>query len=172
MKNQIKNPRFWTQAAIIAALYTALVFAFPMLSFGPLQARVAEALCILPYFTPAAIPGLTVGCLLSNGIGVAMGTTIPIDMALGTVTTLLAAIVSYALRQYKFLVPAPAVLFNAVTVGWMVRTFYTPEIPLWMSMVYIAGGQFLACYILGIPLILFLDRSKGFHQLLHLESRA
>lgn len=170
MKNHAKNPRFWTQAALIAALYTALVFAFPALSFGPLQARVAEALCILPYFTPAAIPGLAVGCLLSNAIGVSMGTTIPIDMALGAATTLAAAIAGYALRKHKFLVPAPAVLFNAVAVGWMVCTFFTPEIPLWLSMAYIGGGQLLACYVLGVPLLLFLDRSKGFHRLLRLES--
>ena len=67
--NQGKKAVFITQAAVIAALYTVLVIIFNYCSFGPIQFRIAEALTILPYFTPAAIPGLFVGCLLSNILG-------------------------------------------------------------------------------------------------------
>ena len=67
MKN--KKALFITQAAVIAALYVVLVVVFNYISFGPIQFRVAEALTILPYFTPAAIPGLFIGCILANVIG-------------------------------------------------------------------------------------------------------
>ena len=85
---------FITQAAEIAALYVVLVIMFNYCSFGPIQFRIAEALTILPYFTPAAIPGLFVGCLLSNILG---GAAIW-DIIFGSIATLIGAIGTYALR--------------------------------------------------------------------------
>lgn len=168
MKALVKNPLYWTQAALIAALYAALVLAFAPISFGLVQLRVAEALCILAYFTPAAIPGLAIGCLISNAIGLSMGTTIAFDLILGTGATLLATLVAYGLRHHKFLVPLPSVLFNALIIGWEVHTFFTPEVSLWLCMLYVAAGQILACYTLGLPLLLLLDRSKGFQRIMAL----
>lgn len=165
MKQLVRNPRYWTQAALIAALYTALVLAFQPISFGTVQLRVAEAMCILAYFTPAALPGLTVGCLLANAVGLSTGATIAFDLLFGTAATLLATLVALQLRNHKWLLPLPSVLFNGLIVGWEVHTFFTPEISLWLCMVYVAAGQVLACYALGMPLLFFLDRSKGFQKL-------
>ena len=88
---------FITQAAVIAALYVVLVIMFNYCSFGPIQFRIAEALTILPYFTPAAIPGLFVGCLLSNILG---GAAIW-DIIFGSIATLIGAIGTYALRKNR-----------------------------------------------------------------------
>ena len=86
MKN--KKALFITQAAVIAALYVVLVVIFNYISFGPIQFRVAEALTILPYFTPAAIPGLFIGCILANVIGGA----VIWDIIFGSIATLIGAV--------------------------------------------------------------------------------
>ena len=93
-KETNKTVYFLTYASAIAAIYTALVIAFAPIAFGPVQFRIAEALCILPFFTPAAIPGLFIGCLLSNLLcGAAM-----LDVVFGSVATLIGALGSYGLR--------------------------------------------------------------------------
>ena len=79
-KKDSQKVHFMAQASMIAAIYTALTLALSPVSYGPVQFRISEALCILPYFTPAAVPGLFLGCLISNGIGAAMGTTVALDM--------------------------------------------------------------------------------------------
>ena len=89
MKN--KKALFITQAAVIAALYVVLVVIFNYISFGPIQFRVAEALTILPYFTPAAIPGLFIGCILANVIGGA----VIWDIIFGSIATLIGAVFTY-----------------------------------------------------------------------------
>ena len=89
MKN--KKALFITQAAVIAALYVVLVVIFNYISFGPIQFRVAEALTILPYFTPAAIPGLFIGCILANVIGGA----VVWDIIFGSIATLIGAVFTY-----------------------------------------------------------------------------
>lgn len=165
MKQLVKNPRYWAQAALIAALYTALVLAFQPISFGTIQLRVAEAMCILAYFTPAALPGLTIGCLLANAVGLSTGATIVFDLFFGVVATLLATLIALQMRNHRWLIPLPSVLINGIIVGWEVHAFFTPEISLWLCMVYVAAGQVLACYVMGMPLLFFLDRSKGFHRL-------
>ncbi len=91
------------QGAAIAAIYVVLVVVFNYWSFGPIQFRIAEALTILPFFTPAAIPGLFVGCLLANLLGGA----IPADIIFGSIATLIGALGSYALRKHKWLIPLP-----------------------------------------------------------------
>lgn len=105
-----KKVLFTSQAALIAALYVVLTFfsnAFGMAS-GTVQVRISEALTILPFFTPAAIPGVTIGCLLSNLFtGCA-----PLDILFGTCATLLGALGSYALRRCRWLVPLPPIAAN------------------------------------------------------------
>lgn len=86
-----KKVLFIAEAGIIAALYTVLVIIFQFSSFGPVQFRIAEALTILPYFPPAAIPGVTIGCFLSAFLTGAAG----LDMIFGSLATLIAAILSY-----------------------------------------------------------------------------
>ena len=95
MKN--KNVTFLTQAAMIAAIYVVLTYVFAPFSFGEVQVRISEALTILPVFTPAAIPGLFVGCLVGNILG---GAILP-DIIFGSIATLIGAIGTYMLRQQR-----------------------------------------------------------------------
>lgn len=156
---EMKTVRFWTQAGIIAALYTVLSIGLAPISFGPVQLRVAEALCVLVFFGFSAVPGLFVGCLLTNAIGVAMAMTTTVDIIFGSATTLLAAILGYLLRKHRFLIPLPAVLLNAVIIGWEISTFFVPDLPVGMSMLWVGIGQVLSCYCIGIPLLLLLQKS-------------
>lgn len=106
---------FMVQAGVIAAIYTVLTIfinAFGLAN-GNIQFRISEALCVLPYFTPAAIPGLAIGCFLSN---ILTGCAIW-DIIFGTLATLIAAIASYALRKHKFLVTLPPVIANALIIS-------------------------------------------------------
>ena len=152
MRKMVSSLRFWLYAASIAAVYTALTMALAPISFGQLQVRVSEALCVLPFFTPAAIPGLFVGCLLSNilgGLGV-------IDWIFGSLATLLAAWLCR--RMPRALVPLPAVIINAFVVGAIL--YYTLALPFWLNVVYVGIGQVIACYVLGMPLLLLLQRHR------------
>ena len=114
---------FITQAAAIAALYVVLVILFNYCSFGPIQFRIAEALTILPYFTPAAIPGLFVDCLLSNILG---GAAIW-DIIFGSIATLIGAIGTYVLRKNKWLAPLPPIIANTVIVPFVLKYAYGSE---------------------------------------------
>ena len=147
-----KGVRFMTQAAVIAALYAALTLIFAPISFGQIQARVAEMLCILPFFTPAAVPGLFIGCLIGNTLGPNLGIW---DIIAGSLATLLSAFLASKIKS-KWLVPLPAVLINAVVVGVLLNQVL--NLPLLPSMGFVAVGQIAACYILGLPLLLVIDR--------------
>lgn len=150
----MKNVRFIVQAALIAAVYVVLMLSFVPLTSGLFQLRFSEALTILPAFTPAAIPGLFVGCLLGNFL---VGST-PIDVIFGSLATLTAAYISYRLRAVKWLVPMPPVLVNAVVVGFILN--YLDIAPLFIAMAWVAAGQFVACYVIGYPLLTILSRYK------------
>ena len=143
--------------AVTAALYTALTVAVAPIASGMLQCRISEALCVLPYFLPAAVPGLFVGCLISNLI---LGNML-LDVLLGSLATLLAAVCTCYMgtRGLPFyLAPLPGVVFNAFITGWVVFTLYMPEVPYWINALYVGAGQVLACYGLGLPLFLFLKK--------------
>ena len=101
--------------AVIAALYVALTLPFAPIAYGPVQFRISEALTVLPYFTPAAVPGVTLGCLLSN---ILMGSPLP-DIVFGTIATLIGAIFSYRLRVHKYLVCVPPIVANALIIPWV-----------------------------------------------------
>ena len=109
MSSSKNNVQFMTESAMIAAIYTVLTLVLAPISYGPVQFRVSEALCVLPYFTSAGIPGLFLGCLISNGVGMAMGTTILPDVVFGSLATLIGAIGSYVLRKNKWLVCIPPI---------------------------------------------------------------
>lgn len=154
MKNSIK---FMTQAAMIAAIYVVLVFVFAPISFGPVQIRVAEALTILPLFTPAAVPGVFIGCLIGNLLSPGM---IVIDIVFGSLATLLAAIISYKLRDNKYLVPIPPIAINMIVVPYIIKYGYGVPMPIFLSALAVGVGQVISCYGLGFILIKVLERYK------------
>ncbi|MEE3466815.1 MAG: QueT transporter family protein [Eubacterium sp.] len=143
-----------TLAAMIAALYVVLTFvsnAFGLAS-GVIQVRISEALTILPFFTPAAIPGLAIGCLLSNWL---TGCVLP-DILFGTLATLIGALGSYALRKYKFLVPIPPILANMLIVPWVLRFAYDVPDGIPYMMATVGAGEVIACGVLGLALLFIL----------------
>lgn len=159
MKKRLFTVRFMAEAGIIAALYFALTMAVEPLSFGQLgmmQLRVSEALCVLPFFTPAAVPGLFIGCALAN-IFSFLGI---FDVIFGSLATLAAALVTYFIKN-KWLTPLPSVLVNAVVIGALLRFLYFTDVPLWTPMLYVGAGQAIACYALGMPLFFLLNRHKA-----------
>ena len=143
MKN--KGVVFTTQAAMIAAIYVVLTVVFAPFSFGSVQVRIAEALTILPAFTPAAIPGLFVGCLIGNILGGAM---FP-DIIFGTLATLIGAVFTYILRnQNKFLAPLPPIVTNTVIIPYVLRFAYGEAIPIPLLMLSIGIGEVISCGVL------------------------
>ena len=144
-------------AAMIAAIYTVLTMAFAPISFGPVQFRISEILCILPFFTPAAIPGLFLGCLISNFLCGAAA----LDVVFGSLATLIGALGSYMLRWDKRLVCIPPILSNMMIIPWVLRYAYgsTDMIP--FAMVTVGIGEILAIGVLGNILLAVLDRYKN-----------
>lgn len=141
--------------AMIAAVYATLTVLLSPISYGPMQVRISEAMTVLPAFTPAAIPGLFIGCLAANMIG-PYGAW---DMGCGSVATLIAAVISYRLRDHRLLVPLPPVISNGVIVGAMLHYAYgVPNLA--ACMLWVALGETVACYGLGYPLIRLLDSRK------------
>ena len=135
-----------TYGAVIAAIYVVLTVLFAPISFGPMQVRIAEMLMILPMFTPAAVPGLFIGCIIANMLGGA----IALDVIFGSLATLIGVWGGYLLRRNRWLVPIPPIISNALIVPFVLKYGYGfTEIPLPLMMVYIAIGEIIGCYILG-----------------------
>ena len=148
-----KKIRFIVTAAVIAALYAAVTLAFAPFSYGYGQLRFSEILTVLPYFTPAAVPGLFVGCMLGN-LGSTLG---PIDVLAGSGATLLAAFLSRKMPS-KWLVPLPPVVCNGVIVG--AELHFLLKAPLLLAMVSVAAGEAIVCYAGGIPFMLALQKIR------------
>ena len=143
-----KRVTFITQAAMIAAIYvvlTMLISAFHLAS-GAIQFRISEALTVLPAFTPAAIPGLFIGCLVSNFISGGL----PMDVIFGSLATLLGACGTYLLRKWKWAVPVPPIHANALIIPFVLAYVYhiPGGVPYFMLTVGI--GQIISCGILGM----------------------
>lgn len=153
-----KNTLFVSQAGIIAAMYVALTYVFAPISFGAVQVRIAEALTILPIFTPAAIPGLFVGCLLGN----ILGGGIVIDIIFGSIATLLGAVGTWLLRKRNpFFGTIPPIIANTLIVPFVIKYAYADEMSLPLIMLMIFGGEVLSCGILGGLLGISLKKTKG-----------
>lgn len=152
-----KKVLFMVQAAAIAAIYVVLTIVFAPLSFGEIQIRFSEGLTVLPYFTPAAVPGLFIGCLIGNFLGGA----IPIDILCGSLATLVGALLSYALRKYKFLVPLPSIAANTLTVPFVLYYGYGITLPIPLMLLTIGIGEVVSCGVIGLILLCSLDRYKG-----------
>ena len=139
---------FICQAAVIAALYVVLTYVFSAFASGVIQVSVSEALTILPAFTPAAIPGLVIGCLLSN----TLTGCVLLDIIFGSVATLIGALGSYALRRHTWLVPIPPIVSNMIIVPFVLRYAYgaTDAFPFMIATV--GAGEIISCYLLGMIL--------------------
>lgn len=162
------NTRSLARTALIAAVYTAVCLALPFLSYNVVQIRFSEALTLLPVLMPEAIWGLTIGCFLSNLIGTFLGTTLPLDIVVGTLATFLAALATRGLaglRWNRLAIPAmlPPILFNAVIVGaeltYLYSNHFTVEI-FAFNAATIAIGQLVSC-TLGVVLVWMIEKNAS-----------
>jgi len=156
MKKQ--NTAFLSQAALIAAVYVVLTYVFAPFSFGEIQVRLAETLTILPLFTPAAVPGLFIGCLMGNILG---GAILP-DIIFGSIATLIGAFGTYLLRNsLPVLAPLPPILANTVIVPLVLHFGYGVALPVPFLMLTVGIGEILSCGVLGILLYTILKKYKN-----------
>lgn len=158
--NMERSPKLMllVQAAMIAALYVVFTFLANAMGIASqvIQVRFSEALTILPYFTPAAIPGLFIGCLLAN---ILTGCAIP-DIVFGSLATLIGAVFTYKLRKNKWLAPVPPILSNVIVVPFVLLYAYGVR-PLWFSFITIAIGEVISCGLLGMLLLFTLNKYRS-----------
>ena len=153
-----KNVKLLTQAAMIAAIYVVVTWLFAAFSFGEVQIRLSEALTILPVFTPAAVPGLFVGCIIGNILG---GAVLP-DIVFGSLATLIGAIGTRILRDRSpYLAPVPPILANALIVPFVLRYAYAVPLPIPFMMLTVGIGEVISCGVLGMLLYFALNRRKS-----------
>ena len=150
-----RNTKNLCLSALIAALYAALTLAFQPISYGAVQFRISEALTLLPVLFPQAVPGLTLGCLISNLFN-PMGATV-YDVVFGTLATLIAAVITWRMRASIWVGALPPVLCNAIIVGLVLTYAYGIDM-LWMNMLTVGLGEAVVCYVLGVPMIKLLSR--------------
>ncbi|MFA5561999.1 MAG: QueT transporter family protein [Eubacteriales bacterium] len=150
---------FLTQAAAVAALYVALTYLSFLLGLanGAVQLRLSEALCVLPFLTPAAVPGLFVGCLLANLLtGCA-----PWDILLGSLATLAGAAGCRALRhQSPYLAALPTIAANTAVIPPVLQWVYGVEGALPLLFLTVGAGEVLSCGVLGTLLLLTLRKKR------------
>lgn len=156
MRNRKIN--FLTQAAMIAAVYVVLTLVFAPVSFGEIQIRIAEVLTVLPIFTPAAIPGLFVGCLIGNITG---GALLP-DILFGSLATLAGALGTWKLRKApRLLALLPPVLSNVCIVPFLLRYAYGVVLPVPFLMLTVGIGEVISCLVLGNLMASILEKYRG-----------
>ena len=153
-----KKVLFTTQAAMIAALYVVLTMLANALGLAnhAIQVRFSEALTILPYFTPAAIPGLTIGCVISNLLTGCM----PLDVVFGSCATLLGAVGTYLLRKYKWAAPLPPIIANTIIVPFILAYVYRAEGTIPYFMLTVGIGEVISCGVLGMILLGVLEKYR------------
>ena len=158
----MKNSKalFVAQAALIAALYVVLTLLANSLGLAnyAIQLRFSEALTILPFFTPAAIPGLLLGCLISNLLTGA----IVWDVVFGSIATLIGAIGTYLLRRCKWLAPLPPIVANTLIVPPVLYFAYRIPGSIPFFMLTVGVGEVLSCGVLGMLLLFVLQRYKKY----------
>lgn len=160
-----------TLAALVAALYAVLSYFGNIfgLTFGSVQCRFSEALCVLPFLFPCTVPGLFVGCLITN----LMSTVGPLDIVFGSLATLLAAIWT-AKMPHRLLAPLPPVLCNGVIIGAMITWYEVGFTPSFWSLflfngISVAVGELIACYVLGSLLLKVLPRIPMLREMIPAE---
>ena len=154
------STKYLTRAAIIAATYIVLtqLASLANLAYRAVQFRFSEALCVLPFLFPEAIPGLFIGCLLSN----ILSPYGPLDMIVGSLATLLAALLTAKCRS-RYLAPLPPVVCNAILVGaliaWQEAGFTAAFAPAFAYNAFTVGlGEAVVCTLLGLPLLYLLEK--------------
>ena len=155
------NTRLLTLAALIAAVYTAATLFLPIPQYGGKQFRVAEAMTLLPFLFPEAIPGLAVGCFLAN----LLGSPFVLDWIFGTLATLLAALWTRRMPNV-YLAALPPVVCNAVIVGAEIAWFTVQDGgAFWpaygLNALTVGLGELAVCYLLGVPLARLMEKSMG-----------
>lgn len=152
-----------TYAAIIAALYVALCYLTNLLGLasGAVQVRAAEALTVLPFFTPYAIIGLGIGCFVSN---IVTG-CLPWDIVFGTLATVIGAVGTYALRKKSpFLAAIPPIVANTAIIPFVLAEVYGETIPIPLLALSIFVGEFISCGVLGTSLLFAVKKSNLFKR--------
>ncbi len=149
-------------SAVIAGLYAGVTYFCGILGigYGQIQLRISEALTILPIFSPTAVYGLTIGCFLAN-----IASFNPLDMIFGTSATLIAAVISYLLRNVKigkipFLSILSPVIINGIFVGLELSVLMDSEFPFLILAFFVAAGEAIVCFCLGTPLYLFIEKHR------------
>ena len=150
--NEIKTERI-SRGALIGALYAVLTIGLAPISYGPVQFRVSEALTLLPFYLPEAIPGLFAGCVFANFFG---GYGLP-DMVFGSLATLIAAILSRKSGNI-YLAALWPVVSNMVVIGLMLHVLI--EAPLMATCLYVGLGEAGACWLVGVPLMKILEARR------------
>lgn len=154
---KLKKTKFITQGAVIAAMYTVLtaVSASVGLASGAVQIRLSEALTALPYFTPSAIPGLFVGCIVSNLV---TGSAVW-DIVFGSLATLIGAVITYLLRRKsKWLAPLGPIAANTLIIPFVLSAVYQVKETMAFLFVSIGAGEIISCGVFGIMLINVLSK--------------
>ena len=169
--NQKKlSVRRLVRCAVIAAVYVVVCLVLAPFSYGAVQVRVAEALCLLPVFGAEYIVGVTLGCFLANLIG-----STAIDVVFGTLATLMACLVTYKLRNVRIkglAIPAslPPVVFNMIIVGAFEITFFFSDGAPTASLaafnaVTVGIGEIISCTVLGVALVKLIESNDSLHKI-------
>ncbi len=159
MKNKQKI-RNIAVGAVIAALYVVLTYLANMLGLasGVIQVRLSEILTVMPIFTPAAIPGLFIGCVVANILtGCALW-----DVVFGSIATLIGAVGTYLLRKYNLLAVIPPILANAIVVPFVLLFVYSLEGTYWYFFVTVGIGEIISCGVFGTILLKSLKKYNDF----------
>lgn len=150
-RNHKMHARYLAYGAIIAAMYAALThlqnILIPNSASMAVQFRASEALCVLAFFTPAAVPGLTLGCALFN---LSFAGALPLDALVGSAATLLATLAMRLTRKYPLVALSMPAVFNAILVGWELTAYIGGGF--WLNALYVAIGEMAVCYTLGLLL--------------------
>lgn len=158
----MKKTGFITKTAAIAGLYIVLTVLNAGFSSGPIQCRLSEALCILPVFTVSAVPGVTIGCLVSNII---VGGAVW-DIVFGSLATLIGAVRTYLLRKHKFLAFIPPIAANTVIVPFILSFVYKSPGSLWWFALTVFIGEVISCGALGALLCGAVNKNKALKRYL------
>ena len=145
------------KAGLIASAYIVLTIVFAPLSYAVMQVRISEALVSLAVFTPAAIPGLTVGCFIS-GI---LGPSGIADAVIGSLATLLGALGTYALRRHRYIAPLMNVISNAVIIGIMLCKIYNVGLSLIVCIAWVGLGEAVSCIGIGSVVTKYISSLKN-----------
>jgi len=169
-----KRTRKIAFAGAVAALYAALTIALSFIGYGPIQFRIAEALCVLPFFFPSSVWGIFIGCILANVLS-----PYPLDVVVGPIASLLAALSTMYIGKLgrdkaavKALACLPPVVFNAVLIGALIGYYMSGSLSSGMfrtaflvSGLQVGFGQLVVLYVLGLPLLIYLPKTRLYKRL-------